>query len=129
MTPAAARQGAEAELRRDRKERPAPRIARRMPEAAVPVALEATIEAAGLEIVWSGSVGLPTLYLHPGAEDVLVVPRDGVRICCLGAGSLPESDPERAREAVCRLAYGFRHWAAHAALVRRHEALERELAK
>ena len=116
-----------AEWCEDGQARADPRPVRDLPPGTRPVALEALVRAAGLPVVWSGSGGLPEIQLYPGPEDLLVVPRDGVRICCVGAGSLPAADPERAREACCRLAYGYLNWAAHAALARRHADIKREL--
>jgi len=116
-----------AERRFDARARTDPRPTRHMPADAVPADREALARAAGLPVVWSGPNGMWQVRLHPGKEDLIVVPRDAERIYCIGAGSLPAADPERSREACCRLAYGYRDWAMHASLVRRHADIRREL--
>lgn len=64
------------------------------------------------------------IRVHGGPRDFRV-PAAGRTVYCLSGSTLPASSPERAREILRRLAYGFNDYAAREVVARYHRDLKR----
>lgn len=69
----------------------------------------------------------PLVTVHAGERD-FKVPSPGRPIYCIGGATLPVPPPERAREIMRRLAYGYLDWAARETVARYHRDLKRAAA-
>lgn len=80
------------------------------------------VELAGMKLVISGP--LPQVQVYDGNRD-FIVRSSGSPIYCVASQTLPNTNSEKAREIIRRLAYGFQNWAAREVVARYHRDVRR----